>query len=78
MLLELGSTDAAKKRYFEAAKLSEKIGKYEAALGFAERGLALDKDCLGEDHDVYLTSLKTIRRLEAEIPRNKKPKSYVK
>ena len=74
-VLELGFTDAARNRYFEAAKLSETIGKLEEALEFARQGLALDKECLGEDHDVYLTSLGIIRRLEAAIPSSKEIKN---
>lgn len=62
--LSLGFTDAAKNRHFEAARLSEKMGKCGAAVEFAERGLALDKDCLGEDHEVYQASMEVVQRLK--------------
>jgi len=47
-------------RYLEAAKLNEGHGKLKEALHCAERGLEIDRDCLGIDHPLYQNSLKAV------------------
>jgi len=47
-------------RYLEAAKLNQSYGKHQEALRCAERGLAIDSDCLGTDHPLYQNSLKVV------------------
>jgi hypothetical protein len=47
-------------RYLEAAKLNESQDKFKEALRCAERGLEIDRDCLGIDHPLYQTSLKAV------------------
>jgi len=54
---------AACHRYLEAAKLNESHGRLEEALRCAERGLEIDRDCLGIDHPLYQNSLKAVRDL---------------
>ena len=51
-------------RYLEAAKLNQGYAKYEEALRCAERGLAIDEDCLGTDHPLYQNSLKAVNNLK--------------
>lgn len=51
-------------RYLEAAKLNQGYEKYEEALRCAERGLAIDGDCLGTDHPLYQNSLKAVHDLK--------------
>ena len=58
------STDAMPHRYFEASKLNQRLLRYNEALRCAERGLELDRDCLGEDHELYLEDLKFIEELK--------------
>jgi hypothetical protein len=48
-------------RYFEAARLSAKLGNQDEALVFAERGLEIDEDCLGKDHVLYRKSYETVQ-----------------
>jgi hypothetical protein len=48
----------------EAAKLNKEQHKYKDALHSAERGLEIDKDCLGLDHPLYQESLKTVQSLK--------------
>ncbi|KAE9377885.1 TPR domain-containing protein, partial [Stipitochalara longipes BDJ] len=50
--------------YLEAAKLNQGYAKCEEALRCAERGLALDEDCLGTDHPLYQNSLKAVNSLK--------------
>ena len=61
----LGPTNAGNYiyRYFEAAKLNGKLGKCEDALRCVERGLQIDEDCLGMDHELYQKSLKDTEAL---------------
>jgi hypothetical protein len=50
-------------RYLEAAKLNQGHEKYEDALKCAERGLEIDRDCLGIDHPLYQHSLRAVQEL---------------
>jgi hypothetical protein len=50
-------------RYFEAAKLNEKLGRVMDALNCAEKGSCIDRDCLGTDHPLYEQSEKTVQKL---------------
>lgn len=59
----LGSTDAAPIRYFETAKLNQILGNFDEALRLAERGLSIEKDCLGDDHVIYQQSSHFVRQL---------------
>lgn len=51
-------------RYFEKAKLYEKIGEQDQALRCAKIGLALDGDCLGKDHRYYRDGLAIVAGLQ--------------
>ncbi len=51
---------AIRNRYLEAAKLNEGHGKLKEALRCAERGLEIDRDCLGMDHPLYQNSLTAV------------------
>jgi hypothetical protein len=52
-------------RYFEASRLNQRLLRYNEALRCAERGLELDRDCLGEDHALYLEDLKIMKELKS-------------
>lgn len=54
-------------RYFEAARLCAKLGRRDEALEFAESGVAIDRDCLGEDHDLYRESVSIVAKLRREL-----------
>jgi hypothetical protein len=51
-------------RYMEAAKLNKSLGKHEDALRCAERGLQIDKDCLGFDHPLYQESIEFVQEIK--------------
>jgi hypothetical protein len=53
-------------RYFEAAKLNQKLDRLKDALECAERGLRIDRDCLGSDHPLHEQSLKVVQDLRQE------------
>jgi hypothetical protein len=48
-------------RYFEAAKLNEKLENGEDALTCAERGLKIEEACLGKDHAQYQKSFELVQ-----------------
>lgn len=47
-------------RHFEAAKLYQKLGMPNKAFESARRGVLLELDCLGKDHESYLEKLKML------------------
>ncbi|KAL3419272.1 TPR domain-containing protein [Phlyctema vagabunda] len=51
--------------HLEAARLSQLLGHSDNALGFAEKGLEIEKDCLGTDHPLYQESLKLVQDMQA-------------
>jgi hypothetical protein len=52
-------------RYFEAATLNEELGALSEALKCAEKGLRLERDCLGLDHALYEHSVVVVQKLKA-------------
>ena len=63
LLLVINLLMLAPNRYFEAARLSGKLGEHDNALVHAERGLQIDEDCLGNDHVLYQESLEKVEAL---------------
>lgn len=54
-------------RYFEAAKLKQKIGRMDEALRYAKEGLQIDRDCLGSDHALYEQGVETVQSLKMQV-----------
>lgn len=52
-------------RHIAAAKLCQALGRHGEALHHAERGVALDKDCLGTDHRLYQKSLDILKAVKS-------------
>jgi hypothetical protein len=50
-------------RHMEASRLYAALGQHKEALEHAERGLLLDKDCLGVDHPIYQETLRVVQTL---------------
>lgn len=54
-------------RYLHIAGLYEELGRTDKASGCAERAEEIDRDCLGVDHEGYLSTRDTAGRLRAVV-----------
>jgi len=54
-------------RYFEVARLYKELGDTGAALRFAQKGLAIDANCIGVDNALYKDRLDKLKELESAV-----------
>ncbi|KAK3072701.1 hypothetical protein LTS18_014581, partial [Coniosporium uncinatum] len=53
--------------YFEVARLYKELGDTGAALRFAQKGLAIDANCIGVDNALYNDRLDKLKELESAV-----------
>ncbi|KAL3703364.1 hypothetical protein TMatcc_010553 [Talaromyces marneffei ATCC 18224] len=53
--------------YYYAAKVNTRLGNARMALLWADKGLEVDRYCVGEDHPEYTTTLEAFTRLQVTL-----------